>query len=452
MYDNKPIKVFLVMSSLWLLLFWSNACAQSVAPLFEKYKRYIKVDTIKGNPKEKCSCLEYADNAPDLLHPEYTPHRFLKVNVHYFCRDDGSGNFSGKEAIEQTYGMIWAANEHLANNQKMNLPPGNQIVPRKTRYSYVLTGRYWVKGDSGIYVHKNTLLYDSLMRLRYALNYRPTVLNKYFVSKDTVLNIFMIEPNPDSIKRGKMKMAGSGVGYSNCINIYSAYFNSRHPVINDKGDTIVVNHSWDGHGALNHEIGHSLGLQHTWYGDECADTPDNQNCFGPETEGKCKFWSNNVMDYNLCQCAFTACQLGKVHTFFNKNGSTSRRMLEDRWCYNYSRDWSIVIKNGEKINFKSHRDYEGDLVIMDNSELTVHCMISLPPGANLIIAPGSTLILDGGAITQRCGKQWNNIIIMKKGKLHGSIFIKNDGKLERFHEVKVIPLNQEMLNFYRNKS
>ena len=58
-----------------------------------------------------------------------------------------------------------------------------------------------------------------------------------------------------------------------------------------------------------HELGHSLGLLHTWNQDDgCDDTPRNAGCWGDTC-------SNNMMDYNASQSALTACQLGIIHYY-----------------------------------------------------------------------------------------------------------------------------------------
>lgn len=85
--------------------------------------------------------------------------------------------------------------------------------------------------------------------------------------------------------------------------------------------------------VVNHEIGHLLGLNHTWYTVpgrgyvDCADAPSNANCWnlnapaGSNCNDPSKL-SNNLMDYTACQCALSVCQVGRVQ--FNLNGCLQR--------------------------------------------------------------------------------------------------------------------------------
>lgn len=62
----------------------------------------------------------------------------------------------------------------------------------------------------------------------------------------------------------------------------------------------------------SYEIGHSFGLFHSWGGGTCPDTPAHPNCWDNTGCGG-QPASNNLMDYNNCQCALTPCQLATVH-------------------------------------------------------------------------------------------------------------------------------------------
>jgi hypothetical protein len=77
----------------------------------------------------------------------------------------------------------------------------------------------------------------------------------------------------------------------------------------------LANH-WAPANLLNHELGHSLGLLHTWSGnDGCNDTPNNPNCWNVNEPPGCTPLSNNFMDYNACGCATTICQVNRMHYF-----------------------------------------------------------------------------------------------------------------------------------------
>lgn len=65
-----------------------------------------------------------------------------------------------------------------------------------------------------------------------------------------------------------------------------------------------------------HELGHTLGLDHTWSVDDgCNDTPNNPNCWNVNEPAGCTPLSNNLMDYNAGQNALTICQTNRMHYF-----------------------------------------------------------------------------------------------------------------------------------------
>jgi hypothetical protein len=72
--------------------------------------------------------------------------------------------------------------------------------------------------------------------------------------------------------------------------------------------------------SIKHELGHCMGLQHSWIADdECDDTPPNPNCWD---ENQCQgIPSNNMMDYNNSESALTQCQINKMHNTLLRGGS-----------------------------------------------------------------------------------------------------------------------------------
>lgn len=58
-----------------------------------------------------------------------------------------------------------------------------------------------------------------------------------------------------------------------------------------------------------------MGLFHTWLGDDCNDTPNNDNCWNVNEPIGCTPLSNNLMDYNAPANALTICQTNKIHYY-----------------------------------------------------------------------------------------------------------------------------------------
>ena len=92
------------------------------------------------------------------------------------------------------------------------------------------------------------------------------------------------------------------------------------------------------------------------------------------------------------------------------------------WCQ-YKAD-SLLLITGDVV-WKSSRDLEGDIVIDNNSSLTIQCRVSLPKGARIMIKPSGRLIIDGGELTNLCGDNWKGIEIWGNKKNKGQVILIN---------------------------
>ncbi|MGB0932296.1 MAG: M43 family zinc metalloprotease, partial [Chitinophagales bacterium] len=270
-------------------------------------------------------CNEYLNYAPDTLHLDHTPMRFVRVNFHFVDKEEGGINFSGKEGLEFAEHILQISNEKLLKNAKMNLPAGNTTPVLPAQYQYVLSGIEGDTTDNGIYFHQDDALFQSNKKGGKYSHFSREQYNKLGVSKEEVINIFFLEHHPDSIKSPTYKASGDGVGTSNWVKVIGAYMvHKDNPKLSIRD--IANNFS----GVFNHEVGHSLSLGHTWRGnDGCEDTPKHVNCWGPDKndpncDGLDKA-SNNMMDYNLWRTAITPCQIGKVHYKLSLENSAQRK-------------------------------------------------------------------------------------------------------------------------------
>ena len=224
--------------------------------------------------------------------PEDTPVKYVRISFHVFQKTDGSGNFPDDEASRN-----WLSGTFLSrlNNKYSNIPVMNLNTHsphyRDARVQFVLGGIYFWKddyawdfscpdnGSCNITNNKGNNLYSTYIRNRNDI-----------ANKDNSVHVFMGEGG-----MGQGRASGFGdKKYIVISGVYSAAYMGTYL-------TIETN-------LLAHELGHSMGLYHTWgSNDLCTDTPTNSNGWNSPDA------SNNMMDYNACQCALTSCQINRIH-------------------------------------------------------------------------------------------------------------------------------------------
>lgn len=368
----------------------------------------IVLEDSKKSLEYKCNHnLAYAPY-PDQEHL-FLSHQ-LRLNFHFLNTSDLSHNYTKGEAEKLVKQLVRNANLRLKTNHKMKLPVGNDTEICSPMYQYVLASQ---DTDSGIYFHADDELCFFANKGKHRNNYNTDVIEKYAIGLDTIINVFFMPHIPEKMRDSKYKVTQTGVALGNGLKIAGFYESGKKP--------------WEIATLLNHEVGHILGLRHSWNtNDGCDDTPKHSNCWSDKKSGDCAVASNNAMDYNNSQMAWTPCQLGQVHRRFNTQNSSQRKLLISNWC-DYSQN-SIHIEGVEI--WEGAKDLNTDLVITDGAELTIKCRLHLAKGAKIIVKPGGRLILDDCQIHNDCGDQWNGIEILSKGNKKGEILGLNHVRLE----------------------
>src|SRR5947208_4327849 len=115
-----------------------NSNAQRIKTRYAT-KADLVIDSAKRRIASK-SCNQISSYIPDTLHPEFTPMRYVRINIHVIQDGNGQNNFSGPEGRKWVKGIVESANQRLASNQKMFLPHGNNTPVLQIPFRYVLTG------------------------------------------------------------------------------------------------------------------------------------------------------------------------------------------------------------------------------------------------------------------------------------------------------------------------
>jgi hypothetical protein len=427
---NRAIAIVLSGINLILLTGISHSCA------FKIQKHFLAQDDIihenrEGQTTEKRSpCSLNNSYRPATNRPADIPKRYVRLNFHIIQDTGRNHTFNRKLGRSYVKLLVKNANETLTNNQKMVLPKGNTTPVLPLRFEYKLAGRPGNPEDDGIYFHEHETLWRFVKQGKHRNTYSRQAYKKFGVRKGGVINIFLLEHHPDSVQSSTYKASGDGVGFSNFVKTVGCFQHLHRNRITEDGTlepgTPVQSN------LLNHELGHSLGLSHTWnMGDGCDDTPRNQGCWMPNLDPPCdkEYTTNNVMDYNHRQDAYTPCQIGKIQKNFARIGSPQRKKLEKNWC-SYKSDSTVFIGAFEDVVWQGHRDLEGDIIINNQGSLTIHCRVHLPKSAKIIVKPKAKLVLDGATITNLCGDKWQGIEVWENQRNEPIITFQNDASLE----------------------
>jgi hypothetical protein len=378
-------------------------------------------------------CKKSFSYIPDPMHMNATPVRYVRVNFHIMQAADGSGSFSEAQGRDFIRELVKQSNIRWANNQQMNLPEGNTtpLIPIPIR---IVLQKDAVTGEDAIYFHKDDTLAFWNRSAKKGVNSLSdrTVIEKYKVGSDSIINIFLIEHHPDSINSPTYGGATlSGISFISALKLFSMYNQFTTVKYRDDGSPFTHDVFFLSK-LLNHELGHSFGLNHTWnWDDGCEDTPKNPGCWSQTGKAPCDgIISNNMMDYNWNQQAVTPCQLGRMEYSFYKEKDGVRNYVIPLWC-EYHPFERVVIYKYEQVVWDGGKDLWGDIEIREGAILTIRCDVSLPAKAKVIIKPGGKLIIDGGNLTNRCGDQFEGIEIWenKKSGEIGKVVLTNNGQI-----------------------
>ena len=321
----------------------------------------------------------------------YAEDRKINVRFRFINTADSMFVFDQGRALSVAHILISEVNKRLRKNAKMNLPVGNETPVLDAHIQLNLE-------DENIFIHYDKIPFFR-KKGRTSNQYNRDIINRYIEDSDPYLNIFMMPFDPAEIAAGVQRYDKSGIALGNSIKL-AGIMESGRP-------------AWDYGGLLMHELGHVLGLRHSWNNnDGCEDTPRHANCWSNTGESPCdQIESNNFMDYNTHQSALTPCQIKKMHATMASEGTKQHRLLEVNWCDKL--EGEILIK-GEQ-HWANPVYISKDILIQKDGILIVSSWLSMARDTKIKVQKGGQLLLNGGKIYNYCKDSWNGIYAHPKG-------------------------------------
>lgn len=349
----------------------------------------------------------------------------VRVNVHVMQYSSSDPrNFTNNVAdISSIERIIQYANTESLRNGSLDELCGGQVVsnsPLSTDSKIELV-------ISEIYFHVDPVGWRNNEQNAFVLNqYCRDNYVKNTPLDDNSLNIFLTEPQNTSY-------GGWGPGYngetSNCV----VMFNVNSGLVSNGGSL----NEWNFGRSLAHEVGHCLGLRHSW-----VDKIFEYTCGSPKSNQVWSSGGNLMMGYGQGASYNTQLQAGHMRRVLTQTWRSKQLLNPNPVCLpaRIRQDYTIVKDDNDvpQYDFESlsfEQSYCGDIIIENNSTLIVEGNLHMAEDSKIVIQEGSKLILDGGTITS-CNGKWRGIKVFG-GSGQIAVETKNNATIENTKEAAI---------------